>query len=149
MSVVAAAFLAGPTPAAAGPDKEIVTVDEGSIPGLEVMRAQQPLVDAAQAITALDPKRDGLGGLRLQAEKNTVELYWKGEVPDRVREEIAVRRSSTAVCKEPDTPTCPTGGRSVSARSVHCGGLSGPPRRSARPASRPDHGCPRRGRGRR
>ena len=51
--------------------------------------AQEPLVSAATAITALDPKREALGGIRLQVKEGQVEVYWKGEVPEEVHKEIA------------------------------------------------------------
>jgi hypothetical protein len=56
-----------------------------------IMLAQQPLVAAAQAITALDKERTGLGGIRLRVEKGAVEVWWKGTVPDAVRKEISAR----------------------------------------------------------
>ncbi len=58
------------------------------MPGLELFKAQQPLMDAATAITGLDPKRDGLGGVRLQVEQGTLEVYWKGDLPEAVKAEI-------------------------------------------------------------
>ncbi len=89
-----AAFLALPTAASAQPEKEVITVDEGSIPNLEAMQKEQPLVDAAQAISALDRERVGLGGIRLQVEKNAIELYWKGDLPDEVRAEIEAQEKA-------------------------------------------------------
>ncbi|HEX6685052.1 MAG TPA: hypothetical protein VF062_19840 [Candidatus Limnocylindrales bacterium] len=77
----------------AGSDKEIV-INEELTEADELARAQEPLVAAATAFTALDPKREALGGIRLQVRKGEVELYWKGEVPGPVREEIAVQEAN-------------------------------------------------------
>ena len=89
MSLVAVVLAGTPTTASAGPDpgqdKEIVT---GEVPELELFKAQQPLMDAATVITGLDPSREGLGGVRLQVEQNTLEVYWKGDLPEAVKAEI-------------------------------------------------------------
>src|SRR5260370_38070688 len=52
------------------------------------MKAQAPLLEAAVLIRKLDRKRTGLGGIRLQVDKHTLEIWWKGEVPAAVRREI-------------------------------------------------------------
>jgi hypothetical protein len=80
VAVVAAA----PAAPAMADDKPIVPGD----PPDKVMLAQQPLVAAAQAITALDKDRTGLGGIRLQVDRGAVEVWWKGDVPDAVLTEI-------------------------------------------------------------
>ncbi|MBF9127703.1 hypothetical protein I0C86_01635 [Plantactinospora sp. S1510] len=100
---VAAGLATGtPTRAAAGPatgtptraaaeDKPEWTSDDpkaGSNSAAEIMAAQAPLVAFASRITELDEKFAALGGLRLRVEKRTVDLWWKGEVPAEVREEI-------------------------------------------------------------
>jgi hypothetical protein len=54
-----------------------------------LMVAQIPLLAAADRIKALDPQGLGLGGLRLDIEQRTLEVWWKGDVPASVREEIA------------------------------------------------------------
>jgi hypothetical protein len=91
VSLAVLTVAAVPSPAAAAPDKEIITNDDpkaGTNAGLEREREQEPLIVAAAAIIALDPKREALGGVRLQTEERTVEVYWKGEVTDALYEEI-------------------------------------------------------------
>jgi hypothetical protein len=91
VSLAVLTVAAVPSPAAAAPDKEIITNDDpkaGTNAGIEREREQEPLILAAATIMALDPKREGLAGVRLQTEQRTVEVYWKGEVPDPVAEEI-------------------------------------------------------------
>ena len=92
-SLVVVAVVAAPSPALAGPEKEIV-INEEPTEGDEFARAQEPLVAAATAITALDPKREALGGIRLQVKEGGVEVYWKGEVPDVVHKEIAAQEGN-------------------------------------------------------
>jgi hypothetical protein len=76
------------SPARAGePDKPIVTSDDpsaGSNAAAKIMIAQAPLVDLAQAVTTVDPDRAGLGGIQLQVAKHSVQIAWKGDVPDEV-----------------------------------------------------------------
>ena len=92
-SLVVVAVVAAPSPALAGPEKEIV-INEEPTEGDEFARAQEPLVAAATAITALDPKREALGGIRLQVKEGAIEVYWKGEVPDAVHKEIAAQEGN-------------------------------------------------------
>lgn len=88
-AAVIVAVVAWSSPASAD-DKPV----EPGEPPDAIMLAQQPLVEAAQAITALDKERTGLGGIRLQVEKGAVEVWWKGTIPDAVREEIAAREKA-------------------------------------------------------
>ncbi len=74
-------------------DKEVV-VDDRWTEADDLAVAQQPLVTAATAISALDPKGDLLGGVRLQVEKQIVEVYWKGDLPGEVEAEIARQREA-------------------------------------------------------
>jgi hypothetical protein len=53
------------------------------------MVAQLPLIAAADRIKALDPQGSGLGGLRIDIEQRTLEVWWKGDPPASVRDEIA------------------------------------------------------------
>ncbi|MCI4066978.1 S1 family peptidase [Micromonospora sp. R77] len=79
-----------PVPAGAA-DKPQWTSDnpeDGSNTAAEVMAAQEPLVDLATRITALDPDGKGLGGIRLRVADRAVDLWWKGDVPPEVKEEI-------------------------------------------------------------
>jgi hypothetical protein len=59
----------------------------GSNAAQEIMAEQIPLITAANQISQLDPKRIGLGGIRLKVKSGVVEVWWKGEVPDKVRAE--------------------------------------------------------------
>ena len=93
VSLAVAAVVSIPSPAQAGPKKEIVISDEQG-EGDELARAQEPLAAAASAITELDPKREALGGIRLQVKQGEVEVYWKGELPDSVRKEITVQEAN-------------------------------------------------------
>jgi len=86
LALTVVGVIAFPTPAMAA-SKEIVINDQ-PIEGNDQARAQEPLVAAATAITALDPKHEALGGIRLQVDKGLVEVYWKGDVPDAVKKEI-------------------------------------------------------------
>ena len=88
-AAVIVAVVAWSSPASAD-DKPV----EPGEPPDAIMLAQQPLVEAAQAITALDKERTGLGGIRLQVEKGAVEVWWKGTIPDAVRKEIAAREKA-------------------------------------------------------
>jgi hypothetical protein len=63
----------------------------GSDVAQAIMIAQMPLVTAAQKITDLDPDGVALGGIRLHVDRRAIELWWKGELPARVRQEIAVQ----------------------------------------------------------
>ncbi len=86
---VVVVVVASSSPAMAD-DKPIVPGDKPDA----IMLAQQPLVAAAQAITALDKERTGLGGIRLQVEKGAVEVWWKGTVPDAVLDEISAQEKA-------------------------------------------------------
>jgi hypothetical protein len=92
-----AAMTVGLVPASAAaapsPEKKIVTEHEPTV-AEELARLQEPLVAAATAITRLDPSKDALAGIRLQVREGAVEVYWKGEVPDSVREEIAAQEEA-------------------------------------------------------
>ena len=85
--------VAPPSPVLAGQDKEIVTGDKPT-EAEDLARAQEPLVAAATAITALDPEREQLGGVRLQVNRAAVEVHWKGDVPEAVHKEIAVQEAN-------------------------------------------------------
>jgi hypothetical protein len=85
--------VAPPSRALAGDDKEIVTGDNPT-KAEELARAQEPLVAAATAITALDPDHERLGGIRLQVDRAAVEVYWKGDVPETLRKEIATQEAN-------------------------------------------------------
>jgi len=94
-SLVVATLMAAP--AAAEPDKPEWTSDDpsaGSNVAAEVMARQAPLTAAAEAISALDQERSGLAGIRLQVFDDAVEVWWKGEVPGAVREEIAAQEKA-------------------------------------------------------
>jgi len=54
-----------------------------------LMAAQVPLLAAANRTKGLDPQGLGLAGMRLDVERRTLEVYWKGDVPPTVREEMA------------------------------------------------------------
>lgn len=60
-----------------------------------IMAAQAPLVTAAEHIKKLDPTGTGLGGIRLQGDKHTLEVWWKGDPPEAVRKEIARQQSKS------------------------------------------------------
>jgi hypothetical protein len=74
-------------------DKPVV-VDDRWTEADDLAVAQQPLVTAATAISALDPKGNMLGGVRLQVEKQILDVYWKGDLPGEVEAEIARQREA-------------------------------------------------------
>ncbi|GIH02565.1 hypothetical protein Rhe02_06320 [Rhizocola hellebori] len=95
-AVVALGFIAASTstPAWSAPreEKPIIGNDDpkaGSNAAAELMALQAPLVDAAEAISRADKERTGLGGIRLRVKDRAADIYWKGEVPGEVREQIA------------------------------------------------------------
>src|SRR5688572_16372954 len=95
-AVVAIGFVAASTSTAAWSapreEKPIIKNDDpkaGSNAAAELMALQEPLVEAAEAITRLDKKRARLGGLRLRVKDRAMDVYWKGEVPGEVREQVA------------------------------------------------------------
>jgi hypothetical protein len=69
--------------------KETTAKTEPSERGLATMRAQGPLVLAAREITKHDANGLGLAGIRQQSDKRTLEVWWKGDPPNEVRNEIA------------------------------------------------------------
>ncbi|PZG18848.1 hypothetical protein C1I95_12890 [Micromonospora craterilacus] len=93
LALTLSAGLATMTPGVAtAEDKPEWTSDDptaGSNVAAKIMAAQVPLVEFATRITDLDEKFAALGGVRLRVEKRTVDLWWKGEVPPEVREEVA------------------------------------------------------------
>ncbi|SBT41958.1 chymotrypsin family serine protease [Micromonospora auratinigra] len=96
LAAVAAAVLVlgglAAAPARAATDKPAWTSDrpeDGSNAAAELMAAQEPLVDLATRITALDPDGKGLGGIRLRVTEHALDLWWKGDVPGEVRDEVA------------------------------------------------------------
>ncbi|MEV4416982.1 hypothetical protein [Catellatospora sp. NPDC049609] len=101
LALVAVVGLVATTPAVAAyeEDKPGWSDDPraGSNASAEIMAAQLPLVDAAQRLTDLEPKFPGLGGLRLRVEDRTLEVWWKGEVPAEIREEIARQESELGI----------------------------------------------------
>ena len=62
-----------------------------------LMLAQVPLLAAADRIKALDPQGLGLGGLRVDIEQRTLEVWWKGDPPQSVREEIALQERNAGI----------------------------------------------------
>jgi hypothetical protein len=89
-SLAVVMIVAAPSPALAESDKDKeVVINEETTGADELARAQEPLVAAATAIAGHDPERQALGGLRLEVKRGAVEVYWKGKVPEAVREEIA------------------------------------------------------------
>lgn len=102
LALVAVWGVVAATPAAAAyeEDKPAWTSEDpkdGSNAAAEIMSAQLPLVEAAQRFTDLDAKFPGLGGVRLQVEERTLELWWKGEAPAEIREEIARAESELGI----------------------------------------------------
>jgi hypothetical protein len=94
-AMIAIGFVAasGSTAAWAGPrEKPIIENDDpkaGSNAAAEIMALQEPLAEVAEAITRLDKDRSGLGGIRLRVKDRAIDIYWKGEVPGEVREQVA------------------------------------------------------------
>jgi hypothetical protein len=95
-AVVAIGFIAASTSTAAWSapreEKPIIRNDDpkaGSNAAAELMALQEPLTEAAEAITRLDRKRSGLGGIRLRVKDRAMDVFWKGEVPGEVREQVA------------------------------------------------------------
>jgi hypothetical protein len=60
----------------------------GSNAAQAVMAAQAQLLAAAREIKNLDAKGAGLGGIRISADRRSLELFWKGEPPAEVRRVI-------------------------------------------------------------
>ena len=52
------------------------------------MAAQEPLVKLAESISKLSQSAEGLGGIQLDVPRRSLDLYWKGAMPDAVREQI-------------------------------------------------------------
>src|SRR5262249_54471515 len=73
-------------------EKKIITTNPeasaGSNAAQSIMAAQAPLAAAAERIQDLDPKGVALGGIELDVEKHTLNLWWKGDPPAAVRKEI-------------------------------------------------------------
>jgi hypothetical protein len=61
------------------------------------MVAQAPLLTAVERIRELDPKGTGLGGIQLQVDKHTLEVWWKGDPPAAVRKEIARQERNSGI----------------------------------------------------
>jgi len=61
----------------------------GSNPAAEIMASQRPLVEAGEAILRLDPERQGLGGIRLRVQERAMDIYWKGERPGELYDQVA------------------------------------------------------------
>ncbi|GAA2357500.1 hypothetical protein Cme02nite_51140 [Catellatospora methionotrophica] len=79
-------------------DKPAETSDDpkaGSNAAAEVMRRQEPLLDAGLAISELDD--GGLGGLRLDVPKNTLHVWWRGDVPAKVKDAIERFRAADGI----------------------------------------------------
>lgn len=71
--------------------KPIPTTGEpsaGSNASEALMAAQAPLVAAAEKIRKIDPAGTGLGGIRLQVKEHVLDVWWKGNVPAALHEEI-------------------------------------------------------------
>jgi hypothetical protein len=92
VTLVTLVGLAAVPPVAAGAaDKPTWTSDnpdDGSNAAAKLMAAQEPLVDLATRITGLDPEGTGLGGIRLRVADHAVDLWWKGDLPPEVKEEV-------------------------------------------------------------
>lgn len=69
----------------------------GSNAASAIMTAQAPLVRAAEQIQKLDASGTGLGGIRLQVDMRTLEVWWRGEPPETVRKEIARQERKTGI----------------------------------------------------
>ncbi len=76
-------------PAKEKPVSESDDPDAGSNAAARLMALQVPLVEAAQAISRLDPERNSLGGIQLWVKDRALAVYWKGEAPGEVREELS------------------------------------------------------------
>lgn len=103
LSVTVTMLAAANGPAFAAPEeKPIVTSDnpeDGSNVAAELMAQQEPLMNAANRITELD-KETTLGGMRLEVMKNTLVVWWKGEPPAEVREEIERQQAEHGITIE-------------------------------------------------
>lgn len=78
------------------PDKEAASAaDDVSERDMAVMRAQEPLIEAAGHIRRAVPEESGFAGIELQAD--AVVLWWKGDLPDSMREPLARARAIVPV----------------------------------------------------
>lgn len=79
-------------------DKPAETSDDpkdGSNTAAEVMRRQEPLLEAGMIISELD---DGnLGGVKLDVPENTLYVWWRGDVPPEVKEQIERLRDAEGI----------------------------------------------------
>lgn len=90
--VVAFGLIAAYPSSASAEDKEFWTDPDpkaGSNPAAEIMELQRPLVEAGEAILKLDPERQALGGIRLRVQDRAMEIYWKGERPGELYDQVA------------------------------------------------------------
>jgi hypothetical protein len=62
--------------------------------GAKLIVAQAPLVDLAQAVSNIDPERNGLGGIQLDVQAHAVHIYWKGDTPDDVHRLVEQARGN-------------------------------------------------------
>ncbi|HEX6681915.1 MAG TPA: hypothetical protein VF062_03940 [Candidatus Limnocylindrales bacterium] len=80
-----------PAGVAGAEDKPIYENDDpkaGSNAAAELMAAQAPLVEAAEAISRLDKEGTGLGGIRLRVLERGMDIHWKGEAPAELYEVV-------------------------------------------------------------
>jgi hypothetical protein len=61
----------------------------GSNAAQAIMEAQAPLATAAERIQKLDSDGTRLGGIELEVEKHTLNVWWNGDPPAELRNEIA------------------------------------------------------------
>jgi hypothetical protein len=90
--VVAFGLIAAYPSSASAEDKDFWTDPDpkaGSNPAAEIMALQRPLVEAGEAILNLDPEKQALGGIRLRVRDLAMEIYWKGERPEALYEQVA------------------------------------------------------------
>ena len=91
LALTASAFaLAGP--AAAGS-----TAAGGSAVGEDVMDVQMRLIAAADRIRPSMAGTTGLAGITVEAEAGELRIYWKGDLPEPVRDTIDRERRTVAV----------------------------------------------------
>jgi len=64
------------------------------------MAAQAPLVAVAERLANLDQHGTGLAGIQLNVQQRAVVVWWKGDVPAGLRDEMARQRSDEGVSIE-------------------------------------------------
>jgi hypothetical protein len=69
----------------------------GSNAGRERMAKQIPFVAAADRIIKLDRDGTGLGGIRIDLDRGVLQVWWKGDPPAAVHEEIDKRQRADGI----------------------------------------------------